>query len=463
MREVVVGVDFGSSRIKAAAYGRDGQLVASAATDTPLHLHVDGDDFRVGAMLDGAGATVRALGLESGQIVGLATASMGEVGTIVGPDGVADIEFPAWYDGRGRDIVERLENSFGPQNLRDATGRHLRVASTVAKLGHAAARDGGAPTGTFVGICGALGWALTGHAWQEAGLATTSGVYDPLADGYLTDVWEAAGLGNVALAEVHAPSSWYPAATEAAQAWGIRRGAPVMIAGHDHPVAAVGTGAVPGELVDSMGTGEAIIGVMRGESAASANHHRAVLDMDSLLSIEVWPVTGEPLVVWERLRPGLAMRSFLARAALSRDELDAQAPAPAPATVMNDEISRALETGAPAELAYDAPAWADLIDFYVELANHGQRLVREATGSDGAVVLTGGGLRSQRWRASKAMLGSGPMEVSTASETGTRGCAAMVGVALGWWESPESMPAGEKIAVSQADAEAMERAANAIR
>jgi sugar (pentulose or hexulose) kinase len=455
--EVLVGVDFGSSRIKAAAYGRDGELVAASSVTTPIRSTGEGDDFLVGEMLKAASSAVEQLGRAAGSIAGLGASSMGEVGTILTEDGLADLAFPSWYDPRGADIVARIERAWGAVDLRISTGNHLRVASTVAKLGHlATTRD--LPRGLFLGLCGALAWQLTGRGWQEAGLAVTSGVYDDARHRYLEHVWETAGLGAISLPLVAEAGHAEPASTELARRLGLADGAPVVIAGHDHPVASVGAGVRRGELGDSMGTGEALIAVMRPEIAADPKRRVDALNSDQYMSFEVWPTTGELLVVWERMRPGLAMRSFLEHGALDRAVMDAQAPHESMGSLITEAISLAMENGEPGGLPSTPGSWAELIDYYVELANVGQHLVRSATGAQGATVLTGGGLRSSRWRRAKAVRGRAPMVVSTVEETVTRGCAAMAGVAAGWWPDAGAMPGAERIPIGADPAADMEAA-----
>lgn len=455
--EVVVGVDFGSSRIKAAAYGRDGALIASRSVATPIQSGAAGDDFLVLDMLEAAAIVIRQLGCMPGSIVGVGVSSMGEVGTILSDNELADLAFPSWYDRRGGDIVERLERAWGADDLQLSTGNHLRLTSTVAKLGHlASTRE--LPRGVFVGLCGALAWQLTGQAWQEQGIAVTSGVYDHARHRYLHHVWETAGLGGVTLPTVEEPGYWRPASTAFARELGLAPGAPVMIAGHDHPVASVGAGVRRGELSDSMGTGEALIAVMDARLAADPDHRARALAVDRYVSFEVWPTTGELLVVWERMRPGLAMRSFLEHFGLDRALLDAQAPRSSIGDLITDEISLAMEEGGHGGLPPTPQSWAELVDFYVQLANRGGEIIRSVTAAEGVTVLTGGGLRSARWRWSKAVNGRAPMVVSTVEETVTRGCAAMVGVAAGWWLDAQSMPGAERIAIGSQSAADMEAA-----
>lgn len=455
--EVIVGLDFGSSRIKAAAYGRDGALVAASSAVTPIVSRNDGDDFLVLDMLAAAAQAISDLGCDAGSIAAIGLSSMGEVGTILTEEGLTELAFPSWYDRRGADLVGSIEDAWGAEKLLVATGNHMRTASTVAKLGHlATTRE--LPAGTFLGLCGALAWQLTGRSWQEAGIAVTSGVYDGSRREYIQEVWDFAGLGHIALPPVLSPGHAEPASTDLANRLGLAVGAPVVIAGHDHPVAAVGAGVRAGELGDSMGTGEALIAVMREELAASPALRAAALATNSYLSFEVWPPTGELLVVWERLRPGLAMRSFLDHSGLDRAVADAQAPDSSAGGLLTEEITLGMENGGGSPLPPTPEGWAELIDYYVNLANYGQELVRAATGADGVTVVTGGGLRSPRWRRAKATLGRAPMVVSTVEETGTRGGAAMAGVAAGWWGSAEDMPGGDRVRIGKDAVGDMERA-----
>lgn len=446
MTDVVVGVDFGSSRIKAAAFTADGEMVALEAVDTPLERTAAGDDFPVLDMLAAAGDVIAAL--DVGAIAALGATSMGEVGTVLTADGLTPLAFPSWYDDRGVEVVDALEREWGAGSLRDLTARHLRTTSTVAKLAHVQATTSGVPAGRFVGLCGALGYLLTGEAWQEAGLAVTSGVYDLIERRYLRDVWASAGLAHVDLVDVRAPGFGAPAQSEFARLLGLSPGAPVVIAGHDHPVAAVGSGMRVGEVFDSLGTGEAIISAFSRAADVGRDDLIAHLDRDPHLTFEVWPSTGAPLAVWERMRPGLAMRTFLEASGVDRTVLEAGALAPGDRPGFSADDLAALQSGRFPGGPVDARAWGELIDAYVLLAAEGIGLVREVSGARGAAILTGGGLRSRRWREAKLALGGGPLEVSTVTEAAARGCAAIAGVAAGWWERPENMPGTARVPVS---------------
>lgn len=446
MSQVVVGIDFGSSRIKAAAFAPDGEMVALEAIDTPLVRSTAGDDFPVLDMLTAAHDALDALDVDVIAAVGVT--SMGEVGTVLTDEGLAPLAFPSWYDDRGGDVVDDLEREWGRKQLRNLTARHLRTTSTVAKLAHVQARGSGVPAGWFVGLGGAFAYQLTGHAWQEAGLAATSGVYDFVGRRYLRDVWASAGLGHVNLVDVRPPDFGAPAQGQLARALKLKPGAQVMIAGHDHPVAAVGSGVRVGNVFDSLGTGEAIISALSSDAAFGADELAAHLDRDPDLTFEFWPSNGAALAVWERMRPGLAMRTFLDAADLDRAALEAAALPSGDHPVFSVQDLAALQAGRHVRGPRDARAWGDLIDAYVLLASEGDRLVREVSGARGATILAGGGLRSRRWREAKLALGAQPLEVSTVTEAAARGCAAIAGARIGWWRSPEDMPGVVPVSVS---------------
>jgi sugar (pentulose or hexulose) kinase len=214
-----------------------------------------------------------------------------------------------------------------------------------------------------------------------------------------------------------------------------------------HPVAAVGTGAVPGEVVGSVGTSEGLLAVLGRRPRSWRDVARLVADG---FTLETWPATGEPLLLWEGLRPGLAIATFLRVAGGSAEELDRLAPPPGAAAALDRAVSLALEQGddAAAGATGGGPqAWGALVDHYARLAADGERALRHVTGATGVTVLTGGGLRSGRLRAAKARLGASEPVVSTVVETVTRGSAALAGVAAGWWTAADEMPGALRVPV----------------
>lgn len=429
--EAVVGIDIGSSRIKAGAFGRDGSLLALKSVETPTVSTSKGTDFPVLLMFSAVQDCVGHLVRQGISIRGVGVCAMGEVGTVAHGDTLADLAFPAWHDSRGLDIVESASDAQREQWLQ-SSGGHFRTVSTAAKLGWLQ-RHGGVPSGTFLNLASGVVFATTGRAVQDVSLAVTTGAVDPVSGVEVPDAWASAGLEHVAIAPIDSQQPWGETPTSGAPDWHLPGNIPVLVAGHDHPVACVGTGAAPGDVIDSLGTGEPLLATMDPQRAAEVS---ATIDFANY-SIERWPGTPLPLLIAEGMRPGLAMESFLRVTGTRREDLDASL-APNGASVTDADVV-ALERGTLTVRSGDL-GWSALHFYFSHRAERENHAVRAFTGATGATVLTGGGLRSTAWVRHKAAVAEGhEVLVSTALETAARGAAAQAGVAAGWWEAPHQM------------------------
>ncbi|WP_297081689.1 FGGY family carbohydrate kinase [uncultured Demequina sp.] len=439
MNECVIGVDIGSSRIKALAFDASGGVAAHAAVETPRITRGGTVDFPVLAMIEAAAAVTRDVARAAPVVRGIGVTSMGEVGTILHNGALADLAFPSWHDERGEDVVRDIAALAAELDAHHRTGAHLRPVSTVAKLGWLS-RQTEVPSGTFMVIASAFAWTLTGAPAQERSLATTLGVVSPWDGEVLDRLWDAAGLGAYAIAPIHRTGMAHPVTPSAAQILDLPGGIPVVVAGHDHPVAAVGTGAPLDAVVDSLGTGEPLLAPLQDRPALDSRFP------PPHMSVETSPATGGPLVISEGLRPGLAMDALLRASGVDRSRLDAQLDVHA-ADVLTADAVAALEHG-DVRMSADAQGWSQLHAHLVGRAHAADAELRRVTGATGPTVLTGGGLRSRGWVSMKAQRASHPLLVSTATETAARGAAAIVGVAAGWWDAPEAMPGATLVEAS---------------
>lgn len=439
---LLIGIDIGSSGIKALAYDRAGALAAAHAMPTPTRQSEDGLDFPVLDVLSAAEQVLAEVAAKAGPVAGVAIASMGEVGTVLTAGQLADLDFPAWHDDRGADLVAALESSYGHQTLAALTGGHSRTTSTMAKLGWLATHRQ-CPPGTFLGVAAALAWRLTEVTTQEAGLASTTGAYDPVQRRHLPTLWNAAGLASVTLPTVEPAGTGKPSRTELARALGLRPGCPVIVAGHDHPVAAVGTGAARGDIVDSVGTSEGLLVAISPKQLADAGGAGPLVDGG--FTVEAWPGSSSDLVLMaEGLRPGLAMQTLLDSSATSREALEAAGVPPGVAPELVRRESSDLERGELGRLICSPLTWASLVDHYARLAAEQERTLRAVSGAAGRTILTGGGTRSACWISAKRWFSPHEPVVSNVTETVTRGGAAIAGSVLGWWPHAAAMPGADE-------------------
>ena len=255
----------GSSSTKATLVDAvTGAEVASAALAGPFVTRDGRTEATVASLLDLVGRVLRRLGDDRlRQVVGVGIGGVAESGAPVAADGTALAPVIAWHDRRGEAVAERLTAAFGDE-LDRSIGQRLRYVSTVAKLGWLVEHGlrSTAPTGwRWLGVPELVLRALTGAEATEWSLAARTGCFDIGRRVWLPEVAAAAGFDVGVFPPVMAAGEVMGRVTAEASAWsGLRAGVPVTVAGHDHLVGFVGSGAGADDLVDSVGTAETVVG-----------------------------------------------------------------------------------------------------------------------------------------------------------------------------------------------------------
>jgi xylulokinase len=432
---LLLGLDIGTSRIKALLMDADGNECRAARTATPF----DDGEMSADRLLAAVAGAVAELGSARADIAAVGVAGIAESGAPVAGDGRPLAPIIAWHDPRGGEIVERLQQRFGPE-LEESIGQRLRVVSSVAKLGWLVERGLG-PVAGWLGVPELVLHDLTGRRVTEFSLAARTGAYHVGEHRYLPEVAGAIGVSPDVFAEVAAAGTVMGRVSEdAASRWGLPAGIPVTIAGHDHLVARAGSGARPRDLVNSVGTAETVVtaaGTLPDVGAALARR----------VAVSVLPGGAGWALLASAARAGLVLTAVAAALGRSVDELDAMASGAGGATIDESVIEAALSDSpldlpaAPAAeiwngvLGYLAARTWDACDRLAGVAP----VAREAGGH--GLVVCGGGSRSRPWLHAKAAARPA-MGVwrSGAVEAVVRGAALYAGVAAGWWAAVGSGP-----------------------
>lgn len=427
MTELVLGVDVGSSRIKALLMDIEGREQRSASVPTPFAATGAGVEATVAV-----GDAWQRLGPQGGQAVGIGIAGMAESGAPLDDAGRALAPVLAWHDRRGDDVAERLSQQLGP-GLAKRIGQRLRSVSTLAKLGWLV-DHGLAGAQRWLGVPELVLRALTGSDATEISLAARTGCWDVGQGAWLAEAAEAAGFGLHMFPEVRPAGQVMGRVTvEAAAAFGLPVGIPVTIAGHDHLVGLVGSGAVPGDLVNSVGTAETVVG-----RSPSLPDVAAALEQGS--AVTRFPGGDGWAVLASAARSGLVLSSVaasLGRPLAQLDELSAGA-----ALLHAPGLRESLQRREPPRLPEgpDGAVWHTLLNELASLTAEAAVRVLGVVGPRRRLVVFGGGATSRPWLAAKAELALVPVWRSTASEAVARGAAVYGGVAAGWWPAPDVAP-----------------------
>lgn len=263
--EVVIGLDIGTTSSKVLVRDLRGTQLALVEARTPWKSVAEvRTETTAAALLELAvGLLRRALGeveqrLGPVHVLGVGVAGLGESGVLLDAAGQPCAPVIAWFDQRGTQQVQSRADELGRQFAR-RTGLPWDCQASIAKL--LWLQDNG------IVVTAAHRWSsvpewvvhrLGGELVSEPSLASRTGLVDQRTGSVWHDGVTAAGLPATLLSRLvvggdAAGFLHHPDLPDAAQ------GAALTVAGHDHPVAAIGVGAVgPDELFNSTGTADVV-------------------------------------------------------------------------------------------------------------------------------------------------------------------------------------------------------------
>ncbi|GGM10852.1 FGGY-family carbohydrate kinase [Nakamurella endophytica] len=314
-RDILLGVDVGTSDSKVLVTTRDGQEVTSVATPTRWRTHAGAlTDTEPQTLVDDVVALLRRA-VEAGadalgpvRVAGIAVTGMAEAGVLLdGPTRGARPLHPviAWFDPRGEDEVRRLPEELVTR-FQGTTGLPLSPLATIAKLAWMRVQGTDLAGCRWLNVPEYLVHRLGGQMATEMSLLARTGLLDQ----------DTERLWPVALDALGATADLLPPAARAGVCWGVAggddvpaelHGAALTVAGHDHPVAAVGCGVVgPEEVFDSFGTAEALVRTVSTPLARDARERLAQANINSVHHV----LEGRRLLL-AGTKAGLLMRRTL--------------------------------------------------------------------------------------------------------------------------------------------------------
>ncbi|WP_088290741.1 L-fuculokinase [Kineosporia sp. A_224] len=434
-RDLLVGVDVGTTRVKAVLLDLAGHELADAAEPTPWLRLEDGSDLDPTTLADLVRALVGRVGDAAadlgGRVVGVGTTGMGEAGVAVDADGAPLAPIRAWFDRRAD--VDAVREALGEDAFHRAVGMPLDAQPSLPKLvrmqrEHAAVRS----AVRFYSVPEWAVVALGGSPGSEVSLASRTGLLDVVTGRSWTAAADLLGadlLGEPVLAGApagHVDAAGLPAAV---------RGAVLSVGGHDHQTAGMVAGAArDGMLFDSLGTAEALLRFARlvptpdlaaAAVAAGLTLGRTVVGGHACLLAGLR--TGFGL---ERVAGALGLATREARAALATESLALTGRRLASVTLEGESVVLRLTDGVtPAEVWRSAVG--DLVDASADLTDRMAALVGPHTGT----VATGGWLANPMVRHAKAAQLAG-LRVVRLHEAGAAGAAYFAAVAAGAMPEP---------------------------
>jgi xylulokinase len=266
---LLAGIDIGSTHCKALLCTPDGTVLARAHRATPRDpggLTHDAEEL-IRTALQTLTDCVQEAG-RAPDTVGLT--GMAETGVPLDRHGAPLGPVLAWHDPAPAAHAETLRRRCGAAELHTRTGVLPSAKVPLARWcwlrDHHPERL--SRMRQWAGAADLVARALTGRVGTDATFAQRSMAWEPASEGGGQGKWNAellaeAGLTPAHMPHVHPPGRPVGAVTRAAaRRLGLRAGAHVVVAGHDHLVGAWIAGARrAGLAADSMGTAEALLTV----------------------------------------------------------------------------------------------------------------------------------------------------------------------------------------------------------
>lgn len=266
--DVFVGLDLGTTTAKALVRTGDHRDLGIVEARTPWHNFSDGrTEISAGVLLNLATQLISQAIAAAESVIGpvrargIAVAGLAESGVLLDSAGRPAAPVLAWFDRRGQQQVDRLAaaNPGFAELFAAKTGLPWDCQASISKLMWL--RDNGwtiGPGARWLSVPEWIVHQLGGDQVREPSLASRTGLIDQNTGDAWLDGFAAAGL----------PAGLLPAELPAGHCAGRLRPAVALtgcahaaltVAGHDHPVAALGGGAVgPDELFNSSGTADVV-------------------------------------------------------------------------------------------------------------------------------------------------------------------------------------------------------------
>jgi sugar (pentulose or hexulose) kinase len=439
-RELLVGVDVGTSTCKAAVVAVDGAELAHGAVPIPWRVVPTGAEIDSRALVD---ATLDAVELAldrapDGQVLGLGVTSMAETCALLGAGGEPVSPAIAWHDSRGREEAAAMAEALGADRFAVRAGLPPSQLCTLAKYrwlrGHSAAAAAGT---RLLSVAEWVVHRLGGEQLAELSLASRTGMLDR----------EAGDWSSEALAWAEAPAGLLPPLVPAGTPYGKATrhgrldGAVLTVAGHDHLCAAVGAGVVAaGELFDSCGTAEALVQAV--PPPLTADQVRAGLAGHVTAG---WHVLPGLQVLLGAQRAGLALQRVLDLLGVGpedRERLElAGVAAPSGAgglAVEHADTERAVISGIG---RHPSPGllWRAATEAVTARSAELVATIQSIAGPARRIAVAGGWSRSPTLRAAKAER-LGRLDYPPVVEAGARGAALLAGCAAGVYPGVTAVP-----------------------
>lgn len=271
--QYLIGIDLGTTNIKALLFDHSGQQIAEARKPTPtVILPGGGAEYLPDIIWNTVSTLLRSIvndGLNARgadlpqKIAGLAITGMGEAGVPLDADGSALYPAIAWFDPRTEPYIEWWRQTFGDDRMFAITNllnQHIFTANKLLWL-REHRPDVFEKTARWHCMPDFIAFRLTGCSAMDFSIASRTMLFDAHKRAWSPDLMQHAGI-PISMLPPPVPSGTLVGGVtaQAADQTGLLPGTPVFAGGHDHICGALAGGIIePNVVLDSSGTCEEVL------------------------------------------------------------------------------------------------------------------------------------------------------------------------------------------------------------
>lgn len=262
-----IGIDIGTTGVRAVAYQPDGQSLADASREYPLHTPQPNwaeqePDVIIGAMERVIGEVVSSLEQQGRKADGLAISSVFHSFLAYDKDGQPTTTLMTWADNRSQEIVREMKRT-NPDflSIYRRTGCPLHPMYPMTKIAwlrkeRSEIFNDSAYFGSIKDYAFRI---LTGEWVVDRSIASGSGFYNIFNLEWDQELLKFLSISEESLPRVVSTTYSQPLSNEFARRTGLEAGIPVVIGAGDGVLVNVGIGAVkPGDMSATIGTSGAV-------------------------------------------------------------------------------------------------------------------------------------------------------------------------------------------------------------
>ena len=436
-QEILIGVDIGTSRIKAVATDLNLKVLAEYAEPTPWKHEKNFSDIDM-LLLAKTVITVasKAAEIAGGKVLAIGFTGFSETGVLI--DGAGNPLAPglAWHDPRG--ITEPILKELGDFEFRARAGALLNEIASISKtLWLNKNFPESKKAKHFLSAPEWVAYSLGAEIVNELSLVSRTGFFDVESRKPWDEAIALVGGGKDYLGRLVVAGE--PIGIVNNQAPENLQGAVITIAGHDHFTAAYYCGAInEGSLFDSMGTAEALLRTFKAPLTRDAIAELAAANVGLSCS-----VIADHYTLLGALPTGLTLERACALVGVAtREEKIALGeaalkinPSASAMRVVNDyhglSVTNLDDAVSPAAL------FRATVEHLVDDSSEMVALIEKFTGKAQNVVIAGGWINNPVIAAAKEKQ-FGSFRVSGATEAGATGAAEFAGIAAGIFQLKNS-------------------------